>query len=97
MKDVNKTISLIHRVLLFSHSVVFLQPHSQVFSTTAACACSFIGAESPGTGVCGVQWNTGSPELLAVVLSSGGLYVLEVKEDVKVVASQAEMGATCCE
>ena len=37
------------------------------------------------------------PELLAVTLSSGGLYVLQVKEDVRVVASQADMGATCCE
>lgn len=47
--------------------------------------------------MCGAQWNPCSPELLAVVLSSGGLYVLEVKEDVKVVASDAQMGAACCE
>ena len=50
-----------------------------------------------GVGVSGVQWNPGSPELLAVVLSSGALYVLEVKEDVKVVASEVDMGAASCE
>lgn len=47
--------------------------------------------------MCGAQWNPCSPELLAVVLSSGGLYVLEVKEDVKVTASDAELGAASCE
>ena len=50
-----------------------------------------------GLGVCGVQWNPAAPEVLAVVLSSGGLYVLEVKEDVMVVTTEPRMGATCCE
>ena len=44
-----------------------------------------------------MQWNPGSPELLAVVLSSGSLHVLEVKEDMKVVAAEADMGAASCE
>lgn len=47
--------------------------------------------------MCGAQWNPCNPELLAVVLSSGGVYVLEVKEDVKVIASDAKMEACCCE
>jgi nuclear pore complex protein Nup214 len=55
--------------------------------------CSISPTTEPGVGVSGVQWNPGSPELLAVVLSSGALYVLEVKEDVKVVASEVDMGA----
>lgn len=52
---------------------------------------------TPGLGLCGAQWNPCSPELLAVVLSSGGLYVLEVKEDIRVIASDAQFGAASCE
>ena len=47
----------------------------------------------PGMSVCGLQWNPGTAELLAVSLSSGGLYVLEVVEDVRVVVSHGYMGA----
>lgn len=47
--------------------------------------------------VCGLQWNPATAELVAVSLSSGGLYVLEVVEDVKVVSSQRDMGAVSCE
>ena len=50
-----------------------------------------------GAGLCGLKWNPTSPDLLAVSLSSGGVYVLEVKEDVKVLASKTDMGATSCE
>lgn len=49
-----------------------------------------------GINVSELQWNPGSPELVGVCLSSGALYVLEVKEDVKVVTSQPDMMATCC-
>ena len=52
---------------------------------------------TPGAGLCGLQWNPTSPDLLAVSLSSGGVYVLEVKEDVKVLASNTDMGVTSCE
>ena len=65
------------------------------------CVCSdqdrLWSSHCTGVGLSGVQWNPGSPELLAVVLSSGSLHVLEVKEDVRVVATEADMGAASCE
>ena len=59
---------------------------------------NFPSLPSPAdASVCEVQWNPASPELLAVVLSSGSVYVLEVVEDVKVVARDTELGVACCE
>ncbi|CAI8058243.1 Nuclear pore complex protein Nup214, partial [Geodia barretti] len=66
----------------------------QATSSSLQPFCSIVPNTMQGAGLCGLKWNPTSPDLLAVSLSSGGVYVLEVKEDVKVLASKTDMGAT---